>query len=173
MAKAKIQLVPDPVGLNEPVFNAITQWPFKEEFVFRILTRDIPQRVKYEGGKIWAYRDPDANLVGFGTLSVCTDCGEFTDGKSHLYIPLLAVHPDKRGLGHGKTILDHLVDEAACFVGATPAKDIHGAVFLDVYEDSVGAIRLYGDRGFQRLGGAIVDPLNNKNYYVMAKRVSR
>jgi ribosomal protein S18 acetylase RimI-like enzyme len=170
---AKIPLVPISIELNGPIFNAIASWSFEDEFVCRILTEDIPQRMKYQDGRIWAYRDPENTVVGFGTLSVCNDYREFTGGKYHMYIPLLAVHPDKRGLGHGKTIVDHLVGEAACLVASVRAGIMHSAVFLDVYEDSAAAIGLYKSRGFQQLGGtAFVDPLNDKGFYVMAKRVS-
>jgi ribosomal protein S18 acetylase RimI-like enzyme len=171
---AKVQLVPIPVDLNGPVFNAIVSWPFEEEFVVRILTDDIPQRVKFESARIWAYRDPDANLVGFGTLSICGDWREFTDGKSHTYIPLLAVHPERRGLGYGKAIVDHLVDEAAGVVNAPSYRGrLHSAVFLDVYESSTGAIKLYQGQGFRALGnGPFVDEVNHEEYFVMAKRVT-
>lgn len=100
---AGTQLVAKPIPLNGPIFNAILKWPFAEEFVARVLAEDIPQRVQYQFAKIWAYVDPEKNIVGFGTLSICADYGQFTGGKFHTYIPLLAVHPEKRGRGYGKT----------------------------------------------------------------------
>jgi ribosomal protein S18 acetylase RimI-like enzyme len=169
---ARIPLVPISVDLNSPLFDAIASWHFEDEFVHRILTEDIPQRVKFESARIWAYRDPDENIVGFGTLSVCDDWREFSDGKRHTYIPLLAVHPNRRGLGHGKSIVDHLIEEAACLVSAYRGA-LHAAVFLDVYEYSIGARKLYEDRGFQALGNrAFLDEVTNERYFVMAKRVT-
>src|SRR5437867_10509403 len=109
---AKIPLEPIAIQLNDPVFDSILKWPFpeEEEFVYRILTEDIPQRVLYQYCDLWAYRDPEMNIVGFGTLSVSSDYIELT-GNLHFYIPLLGVHPEKRGLGHGRTIVEHLVSE--------------------------------------------------------------
>src|SRR5437016_3365448 len=65
----------------------------------------------YSFGRIWVYRDPDGNMVGFGTLDVCREYARFTGGKYHAYIPLLAVHPAFRGRGHGRRIVEHLVAE--------------------------------------------------------------
>lgn len=169
---ASTSLVPIVVDPNGAIFEAISAWQFEEEFVHRILTEDVPQRVKYENAAIWAYRDQDKNIVGFGVLSICADYAQFTGQKHHLYIPLLAVHPDRRGLGHGKAIVKHLVDMAACFVQESPGA-LHNAVFLDVYEDSVNAYNLYLKCDFVSLGDRIfVDPLNGKKYRVMAKRVA-
>jgi ribosomal protein S18 acetylase RimI-like enzyme len=159
------------VKLNDPVFNAMTTWPFKDEFVSRLLVDDIPQRVKYGSGKIWAYGDPQSTLVGFGTLDICTDCSAFTDAQPHTYIPLLAVHPDMQGRGHGKSIVTHLVNEAACVVAGSPGR-LHHALFLDVYEESIPAIRLYIGCNFVTLNGPLVDEVNGKTFFVMAKRVT-
>src|SRR4051812_20925146 len=119
------------VKLNDPVFNAIKTWPFKDDFVFRLLVDDIPQRIKYGSCQFWAYRDPHSTIVGFGTLAISTDCSEFADSKPHTYIPLLAVHPDMQGRGHGKAIVNHLIREASCAVARAPAW-LHHALFLDV-----------------------------------------
>lgn len=171
---AGIPLTPFPVDINGPLFQAISKWRLEksEEFVSRILTDDIPQRIKYEQARIWAYRDPDKNIVGFGTLSLCNDLHEFTEGTPlHTYIPLLAVHPDQRGFGHGRTILEHLVGEAAA-LAAERSDDVSHFVFLDVYEDSKDAIGLYHKCGFQRLGsGPLMDPANGEAFWVMAKRI--
>lgn len=169
---AKIPLTPSLVDIASPLFAAIAQWGFEDEFVGRILTDDIPQRAKYQNCAIWVYLDSDKTIVAFGTLSVCDDYATLTDGKLHTYIPLLAVHPDQRGRGHGRSVVDHLVGEAACIVKAMP-EILHPAAFLDVYEESVAAFNLYQKCGFQALGNSpFVDPLNGKKYRVMAKRVS-
>lgn len=169
---ANIPLVPVPIDPGDPIFDALTRWPFEDEFVSRILRDDIPQRAKYQDGRVWIYTDPASEIVGFGTLSVCADYAALTDGKPHAYIPLLAVHPDKRGLGHGRSIVEHLVGEAAYIVQADP-ETLHHAVFLDVYEESVAAFGLYLKCGFQALGNRLwVDDLNAKRYRVMAKRVT-
>lgn len=118
---------------------------------------------------MWAYKDPQQNIVGFGTLDFCDECSQFTEGKPHAYIPLLAVHPDMLGRGYGKSILNHLVEEAEYMVAEE--KELHHAVFLDVYEFSTVAMSLYARCGFVRLNGPIVDPENGANFFVMAKRV--
>jgi ribosomal protein S18 acetylase RimI-like enzyme len=165
-------LTPSPIDIDAPAFEALRQWRFEDEFVARILADDIPQRTKYQNGRIWVYLDPEKNIVAFGTLSICHDYALLTDGKPHLYIPLLAVHPDQRGRGYGRSVVEHLVGEAACIVQADPAH-FHSAVFLDVYDESVAAFNLYQKCGFATLGNPIVDPLNGKVYRIMAKRVSR
>lgn len=165
-------LIPTVVEITSPIFAAISQWQFEDEFVARILVDDIPQRVKYQNGTIWAYSNPDRTIVAFGTLCLCDDYTELTDGQPHTYIPLLAVHPDQRRLGYGAAVVDHLVSEAACIVNAY-SKSLHHAVFLDVYERSVAAIGLYQKCGFQTLGSeTFVDPLNGERYWIMAKRVA-
>jgi ribosomal protein S18 acetylase RimI-like enzyme len=159
------------VKLNDPVFDAIKTWPFTDEFVFRLLVDDIPQRIKYGSCQFWAYRDPRSTIVGFGTLAISTDCSEFADSKPHAYIPLLAVHPGMQGQGHGKSIVNHLVREAARAVARAPTW-LHHALFLDVYEESTPAIRLYASCQFVTLNGPIVDNINGRKFFVMAKRVT-
>jgi len=101
----------------------------------------------------------------------CDEYQQFTDGKLHFYIPLLAVHPSRRGQGHGRAIVEHLVDEAANYFPAELNAFFHDAIFLDVYEESTGAVTLYRKCGFATLGpGPLVDPANGKNFYVMARR---
>jgi ribosomal protein S18 acetylase RimI-like enzyme len=168
---ATIRLTPLLVEITSPVFAAINQWKFEEEFVARILADDIPQRVKYQNGTVWAYLNPEKTIVAFGTLSVCSDYAMWTDGRPHAYIPLLAVHPEQRGLGYGREVVDHLVSEAACIVEANSGV-VHDAVFLDVYEKSLAAIGLYEKCGFQALRSSqFIDPLNNEPYKIMARRV--
>jgi ribosomal protein S18 acetylase RimI-like enzyme len=83
-----------------------------------------------------------------------------------------STHPDHRGLGHGRSVIDHLVGEAARIVKANLGH-LHHAVFLDVYLKSVAAIGLYDKCGFQALGsGPFVDPLNKEPYRIMAKRLA-
>jgi len=168
---AGIPLTATAIKLNDPVFLSLMTWPFKDEFVFRLLRDDVPQRIKYGYCRMWAYLDPQSTIVGFGTLDICDECSQFTDGKPHTYIPLLAVHPDMQGRGHGKSIVNHLVGEAACVVAGINI-DIHHAVFLDVYEDSAQAIGLYTRCEFFKLNGPFVDSVNGKNFLVMAKRVT-
>jgi ribosomal protein S18 acetylase RimI-like enzyme len=172
---ARATLTPSPIDIDSPTFDSLLQWRFEDEFergfVTQILADDIPQRMKYQNGAIWVYLDPDKNIVAFGTLSICEDYADLTGGKPHLYIPLLAVHPEQRGRGYGKAVVEHLVSEAACTVQASPTS-VHSAVFLDVYEESVAAFNLYQNSGFVTLGNSIIDPLNGKTYHIMAKRVT-
>ena len=83
-------------------------------------------------------------------MRLTDDYAALTDGKAHTYLPLLAVHPDRRQLGHGRSVVDHLVSEAECIVQAN-SHVLHHAVFLDVYEESVAALGLYNKCGFQTL----------------------
>ena len=125
---AGTSLTPVPVEVASPIFAAIKGWAFEDEFVARILAHDIPQRAAFGLGRIWAYEDPQKNLVAFGTLDICEDYADLTEGKPHTYIPLLAVHPDHRGRGHGKAVVEHLVSEAAC-AASTLGGGLHPAVF--------------------------------------------
>ncbi len=165
-----IPLTPIVVNLNDSIFNEIVTWKFEDEFVSRILLNDIPQRLKYASCQMWAYADPERNLVGFGTLDVCKDCSEFSDDQLHTYIPLLAVDSSQQGRGHGKLIVNHLVKQAACVVAGN--KTLHHAVFLDVYENSTAAIGLYTKCGFTKLDGPFVDSDNDKTFLIMAQRVT-
>jgi ribosomal protein S18 acetylase RimI-like enzyme len=171
---SQIPLEPVAIGLDDPVLAAISAWPFEQEFFHRVLTEDIPQRVQFESAKVWAYRDPSNTIVGFGSLSVCSDYRDFSNGKKHAYIPLLGVHPDMQGVGHGKAIVGHLVEQAANLIGNNAPDEICDFLFLDVYEDSGPAIGLYKKHGFAALGNCtFIDPKNNKNFHIMAKRVAR
>jgi GNAT superfamily N-acetyltransferase len=138
--RSPIPLTPVLIGLGSREFEAISGWPFADPFVARLLREDIPQRVQFGNCQIWIYRDPDGRLVGFGTLDVCDECREYTEGKLHPYIPLLAVNPTIKSLGYGTSILRHLIDESTllAFQGVC-----HDVLFLDVYTASEKAIRLY------------------------------
>jgi ribosomal protein S18 acetylase RimI-like enzyme len=124
-------------------------------------------------GVMWVYHDPYGNRVGFGTLDVGKDYSQFTNGKVHCYIPLLAVHPAFQKRGHGSSIVDHLTAEAV-LIAASPA-GISDILFLDVYTANQGAISLYEKCGFLIMNPAtpIPDPQeNNETYFIMAKRVA-
>ncbi|MCS6977024.1 MAG: GNAT family N-acetyltransferase [Gemmatales bacterium] len=165
------RLNPILIGLSSQEFQAICTWPYTDPFVRRLLLNDIPQRVKFGNCRIWVYRDANGSLVGFGTLDVCCECSEFTGGKPHPYIPLLAVNPNLMGKGYGTAILSHLVDEAALL--ALEGK-CHDVLFLDVYTTSQAAIGLYKKNGFIEISAQpIPDPdEGGKTYIIMAKRVS-
>lgn len=159
------------IELDSEEFLAISSWPFADTFVRRLLQEDIPQRVQFGNCGIWTFRDPDGSLVGFGTLDLCLDCREFTNGKLHPYIPLLAINPTIKSRGYGTSIVRHLIDEAALV--ALPGV-CHGVLFLDVYTTSEKAIQVYKDCGFISITPeSIPDPRENgKTYIIMAKRVS-
>jgi ribosomal protein S18 acetylase RimI-like enzyme len=171
-------LTPTPIRPGEPEFEAIQAWKFPQEPFFvgqvkRLLTEDIPHRVIQGYGRIWVYRDPNGNTVGFGTMDLCKEYERATNGKVHCYIPLLAVNPQFQRLGHGRSILEHLIAEAAIFAMLVPA--LSDDLFLDVYTANVPAIKLYEKCGFTKLGPdlpILVDPReNNEPYIVMAKDV--
>jgi GNAT superfamily N-acetyltransferase len=166
-----IPLTPDLVGLTSAEFEAISGWPFADPFVARLLQEDIPQRVQFGYCRIWIYRDPDGRLVGFGTLDISDECREYTNGRIHPYIPLLAVNPTIKSLGYGTSIVRHLIDEAALLASQGLCHDV---LFLDVYTTSEKAIHVYTACGFACVTPEpIPDPQEGgKTYTVMAKRVS-
>ena len=159
------------IGLESTEFQAILGWPFADQFVKRLLQDDVPQRVQFGHCSIWTYRDPNGSLVGFGTLDVCSECGEFTGGKLHPYIPLLAINPTIKSRGYGTSIVRHLIDEAALLALRGLCSDV---LFLDVYTANEKAIRVYTECGFATVSPEpIPDPqVGGKTYIVMAKRIS-
>ena len=137
----------------------------------RLLCSDVPQRVQFNGCKIWAYADSDTGLVGFGTLDFCKDYSGLADGLFQTYIPLLARHPTIESRGYGTFILGHLVSEAALLVRRCRPGWVSDLLFLDVYTGNNKAIELYERAGFVKLTEEpIEDPdEGDKGYFVMAK----
>jgi ribosomal protein S18 acetylase RimI-like enzyme len=167
-----IPLTPIPIGLDSPEFKTICDWPFDDSYVGRLLRDEIPERVQRGTGRIWIYREPGGQPVGFGTLDVRDHYRHFTGGKDHPYIPLLAVNPTIKSLGYGTSIVGHLAGEAALLAcGPCPCHDV---LFLDVYASNEKAIRLYEKCGFRNLlDEPIPDPAEDgKPYLIMARRVS-
>ncbi len=170
--RTPIPLTPFSVELGAPEFSEISGWPFDEPYVGRLLTKDIPQRMRFKRCRTWVYLDPAIRLVGFGTLDVCDEYRLYTEGQPHPYIPLLAVNPTSQRLGHGTSIVDHLVAEATILV--QHQRGIHDALFLDVYTDNEAAIQLYARSGFETI---TTEPIPDRNendrpYIIMARRVS-
>ena len=156
---------------DSPEFQAICGWPFADAYITRLLLRDIPQRMAFGNCSVWTYRDPGGSLVGFGTLDVATDCGEYTGNRPHPYIPLLAIDPTIKSRGYGTSILDHLIGEAALLASAGLCFDV---LFLDVYTANTKAITLYCKLGFQQISPVpIPDPSQDgEPFIVMGKRVA-
>lgn len=170
--RTPVPLTPVPISLDSPEFEAISGWPYADPFVTRLLRDDVPQRVLFGNCRVWAYRDPEGRLVGFGTLDVCWDYRDFTAGQAHPYIPLLATNPTIKSLGYGTTIVRHLTDEAtllACRPGGC-----HDVVYLDVYTTSEKAIQVYESCGFVSITPEPIPDTRDdgKLYIVMAKRVT-
>ena len=173
-----ITLQPVRTSPDKPEYQALLSWEFEPEPFYqgqipRLLQSDIPHCVSFSSGFVWVYRDADNNTVGFGTLDVCKEYERFTDGKPHAYIPLLAVHPNYQGRGHGRRIVDHLIGEAVLFAGSGPI--LSDRLFLDVYTMNILAIGLYQKFGFAILNpnNPIPDPEeNNEPYFIMARSVS-
>ena len=163
---------------GEAEYQALLGWPFArqpfyEGQVIRLLQTDIPHRVMYSFGLVWVYRDQNGNTVGFGTLDLCDEYEQFTGGRFHCYIPLLAVNPAFQKRGHGRSIVEHLIAESV-LIAQSPA-DISDILFLDVYTANQGAISLYNKCGFVTLNPdtPILDPQeNNETYVIMARRVA-
>ncbi len=168
----RIPLTPVPVELDAAEFKEICGWSFADPFVGRLLRDDIPQRMLFGNGRTWVYRNPESQMVGFGTIDVCEDCADFTAGKPHTYIPLLAVNPMAQRCGHGTSIVHHLIGEAAILVRHKACS--HDVLFLDVYAANAAAIKVYETCGFQTITvEPILDPDEGGSpYIIMAKRVS-
>jgi len=165
-----ISLIASRVDLGGDDFKLIVNWPYNDSFVARVLKSDIPQRVKFGNGRIWLFKDPMGQPVGFGTFDVCEDYGHHTHGKPHPYIPLLAVNPTIKSLGYGTSIVEYLVAEAALTV--KELRSCSDVLFLDVYTNNTRAIALYTRTGFQQLEGPINDPDEGAQYIIMGRRVS-
>jgi len=159
-------------------YQALLAWPFAtqpfyEGQVLRLLQDGVPHRVKYSFGLVWIYRNPAGDTVGFGTLDVCKEYEQFTGGKYHSYIPLLAVHPAFQKQGYGRSIVEHLIAEAV-LIAQSPG-DFSDLLFLDVYTANKGAISLYNKCGFVTMNqnAPILDPQeNNEEYVLMARSVA-
>jgi ribosomal protein S18 acetylase RimI-like enzyme len=167
-----IDLLAVPIGPEAPEFAEICQWPFEDDYVGRVLRDDVRRRVHRGACRIWGYYNPDRQLVGFGTIDVCGDYSDFTDGRLHPYIPLLAVNPATQGKGYGNYIVRHLIDLAAIL--AIGQDRFYDALFLDVYKDNERAIGLYKKLGFQIVEDEPrLDPdENGRPYFIMARQVS-
>ena len=76
----------------------------------------------------------DNQIVGFGVLSTVLDQAELHN---------IVIEPSRQGLGLGAAMLDHLLNSLAD--GVT-------ALFLEVRLSNFRAIRLYQERGFEKVG---------------------
>jgi ribosomal protein S18 acetylase RimI-like enzyme len=169
--RTPVPLSASPVEIGSDDFRLIANWPFADEYVSRILKSDIQRRLKYSNGRMWIFRDPLGQPVGVGTFDICYEYGQFTNGRMHPYIPLLAVNPTIQSLGYGTSILRYLIAEAAISARYLPM--FSDVLFLDVYTSNHRAISLYERMGFQQLSNhAFHDPLENSQYLVMGLRVS-
>jgi ribosomal protein S18 acetylase RimI-like enzyme len=163
---------------GKPEYRDLLSWPFAAEPFYkaqvrRLLENDIPHRVAFSLCRVWISRDPDGTTVGFGTLDVCEEYKQFAEGKSHFYIPVLGVNPTFERRGHGRTIVQHLIAEAALL--ARFWHEVSDTLFLDVYTANAGAIALYNKCGFTTMNPdtPIRDPEeNNEQYVIMAMNVA-
>jgi ribosomal protein S18 acetylase RimI-like enzyme len=171
---APVSLDAIPIKLNSPEYQQdICGWPYPDSYVGEMLQSEIPDRVSTGKGRVWAYRDSNREIVGFGTMDICSDYSYLTDDvRPHTYIPLLAVNPQKQGNGFGTFIIRHLVDEATVTVSESGG-DCHGFLFLDVYDWNTRAISLYEKHGFLKINTTPeLDEKRNQSYFVMALDVS-
>jgi len=125
------------VEMDSEEFRTILNWQFSDDYILRLLSHNIPQRVSFSDCQIWIYQNEQDQLVGFGTLDVCDEYWRFTSGRLHTYIPLLAVDRRFQGRGYGVAIVTHLATEAAAVARKLGCAD---ALYLDVYEDNLPAI---------------------------------
>jgi ribosomal protein S18 acetylase RimI-like enzyme len=160
------------ITCDSPAFAEILRWKFEEPFVRRLLIDDIPQRTLFGGCRMICYSNSEREIVGFGTIQRSDEFAALTEGRDHPYIPLLGVDPAKRGKGYGRQIVEHLI-LLAWHMAREKGGNCHDVLFLEVYETSAAAIRLYQKCGFQKaIDEPIFDPDENKRYFVMSKRVS-
>jgi [ribosomal protein S18]-alanine N-acetyltransferase len=80
-------------------------------------------------------------LIGYGVLSAAA-------GEAHVLN--VCVHPDAQGRGHGRHLMQRLIDAARWYQAQR--------VFLEVRPTNAGAIALYESLGFARIG-------TRPNYY--------
>lgn len=169
--RTPVPLTSSLIELGAPEFQEICGWPFGDDYVGRLLRFDIPQRVQYGECRVWIYRNPDAEIVGFGTFDICDDYRILAFGSHHPYIPLLAVNPSIKSLGYGSSIVQHLIGEAALYVKRDPV--CQPSLFLDVYAENRRAIDLYERCGFVKLecGPCHDSEEGGKEYFIMARNV--
>jgi ribosomal protein S18 acetylase RimI-like enzyme len=174
--RCSIRLKAAQIELDSAEFQEICGWPFVDErdaYVNRMLRNDIPKRKEDWDTEIWAYRDPNGELVGFGTIDLCTDYADYADDRRHPYIPLLAVKPSKEGRGIGTKIVQHRIAQAVILVHRVDCSDV---LFLDVYEDKENVIRLYEkpECGFEKLPRKPIpdDRENNRTFIIMTKSLA-
>ncbi len=124
----------------------------------------------FNDAQLWVYREADQEIVAFGTLEISDLYKNWTANRLHPYIPLLAVKPDTQGRGYGRSVIHHLIGQAALHVMSDETLD--DRLFLDVYASSQNAIKSYIKCGFENLTDLPVhDPDSRREYFVMAKRV--
>lgn len=172
-----IPLTPIRIDRNHARYLQLLNWPFGasafyESQVTRLLHHDIPQRMAYGACECWIYSDPDGHDIGFSTLQVSSEYSQFTNGRPHAYIPLLAVNPGFMRRGHGHSIVQHLIEESRAILART--RIMAEFVFLDVYSANQKAIGVYQKAGFEILNpdAPIDDPDENRErYFVMAKHL--
>jgi ribosomal protein S18 acetylase RimI-like enzyme len=156
------------ISLKSAEFATISNWPYTDSFVQRLLKDDIAHRIVFGNCRLFLYHDPNKQPVGFGALDLCNDYSSMVGKALHPYIPLLAVNPTIQSLGYGRSILNHLIGEAAVLSRFDYCAD---TLFLEVYSASTKAKALYDRAGFQVIAENF-DPIEKKQYEVMAKRVS-
>jgi ribosomal protein S18 acetylase RimI-like enzyme len=173
-AQPRIPLQAFRAAPDDAAIQELLQWPlratvFYEAQIARLLVDDIARRHYNRTGSVWIFPEGGGEIVGFGALDRCREYESLADGRLHLYIPLLAVHPAHQGRGHGKTIVEFLLNEAVLAVGEND--QLAESLFLDVYQANHSAIALYQKFGFVILNPDA--PLSDQEeqgagYYVMA-----
>lgn len=172
-------LDPVPITLASPEFADLLTWPYPDQPFYqgqvrRALRDFVPELVEYKGCRVWVFRDPTGQAVGFGTLVAIDYYARFAGGKYHPYVPVLGVHPKFYGLGYGPRIVEYLTAEAVRLVRLFPG--LSDLLFLDVYAANQKAINLYRDKfHFVVLNPDTPIPdekENNEPYFVMAKSLA-
>ncbi|WOC11307.1 ribosomal protein S18-alanine N-acetyltransferase [Gordonia sp. MP11Mi] len=100
--------------------------------------------LRADHNRYFAARAADGTVVGYAGVSVL---GPVDDRECEVHT--IAVDPAYQGFGHGRALLDALLDVA---------DREHAAVFLEVRTDNAPAITLYERNGFTVAG-------TRRNYY--------
>ena len=71
----------------------------------------------------------------------------------------IAVHPEYRGMGYGKKLMEHIF------------KFMHGEIFLQVRKSNKGAIKFYEKMGFKKKGEIKKYYFDGEDAYIMVRKI--
>ncbi|MGM0446316.1 MAG: GNAT family N-acetyltransferase [Bacillota bacterium] len=138
--------------------RGIIQWD--ESYPTKELIKD-----NIDNGHQFVYIEND-NLIGAFVLSEVED--EYWQKinwveDNFIGLHLLAIRPEYQNKGYGKNVIDYCEKYAK--------ENNYKSIHLDVFSKNKGALKLYKNRGYQKVGNLIFDfkPENNQLYYCYEK----